>query len=161
MRERQRQLQEKYQRLKQDREHKQQQQQQNQKQRRKKHIRDNDDDDDDTIMTKLTQKSSLECKELECNLIDEEDDKYDGNIVIIPTQVLFRMKPNVKWKSKRKRKQQEQKEKYSRKVKMKKKIANMISNVTNGYPTSDDDVSREHETKGILKMIDRRKLTKK
>ena len=112
-------------------------------------------------MTELTQESSLECEELECNLIDEEDDKYDSNIVIIPTQVLFRMKPNVKWKSKRKRKQQEQKEKYSRKVKMKKKIANMISNVTNGYPTSDDDVSREHETKGILKMIDRRKLTKK
>jgi len=44
---------------------------------------------------------------------------------------------------------------------MKQKIANMISNVTNGYPTSDDDVSREHETKGILKMIDQQKLTKK
>ena len=34
------------------------------------------------------------------------------------------------------------------------KIANMISNVTNGFPTSDDDVSLEHETKGILRMID-------
>ena len=45
-------------------------------------------------------------------------------------------------------------------MKMKKKIANMILNVTNGYPTSDDGVSREHETKGTLKMIDRRKLTK-
>ena len=43
---------------------------------------------------------------------------------------------------------------------MKKKIANMILGVTNGYPTSEDDVSREHEAKGILKMIDRRKLTK-
>ena len=71
------------------------------------------------------------------------------------------MKPNVKWKSKRKRKQQAQKEKYSRKVKVKKKIANMILNVTNGYPASDDDVSREHATKGIFKMIDCRKLTKK
>ena len=69
------------------------------------------------------------------------------------------MKPNVKWKSKRK--QKEQKEKYSRKVKMKNKILSMISNVTTGYSTSDDDVSREYETKGILELIDRRKLTKK
>jgi len=37
---------------------------------------------------------------------------------------------------------------------MKQKIASMISNVTNEYPTSEDDVSREHETKGILKIID-------
>ena len=44
---------------------------------------------------------------------------------------------------------------------MKKKITSMIVSVTNGYPTSDDDVSREYGTKGILKMIDRRKLTKK
>ena len=44
---------------------------------------------------------------------------------------------------------------------MKKKIASMIVNVTNGYPTSDDDVSREYGAKGILKKIDRRKLTKK
>ena len=44
---------------------------------------------------------------------------------------------------------------------MKKKIASMISNVTNGHPTSDSDVSREHETNEILKMIDRQKLTKK
>ena len=41
------------------------------------------------------------------------------------------------------------------------KIASMISNVTNRYPTSDNDVSTEHETKGILRMIDRGKLTKK
>jgi len=73
------------------------------KQQKKKQIQD-DNDDDDTIMTKLTQESSLECKELECNLIDEEDDKYDSNIVIIPTQVLFRMKQNLNWKSKRKQK---------------------------------------------------------
>ena len=144
--------------MEQDRKQQRQQKQQKQKQRKKKQIRD-DDDDDDTIMTEPTQESSLECKELECNLIDEEDDKHDSNIVIIPTQVLFRMKQNLNWKSKRKPKWQ--KEKYSRKVKMKKKIANMILNVTNGYPTSDDDVSKEHETKGILKMIDRRKLTKK
>ena len=43
---------------------------------------------------------------------------------------------------------------------MKKKIASMIVNVTNGYSTSDDDVSRKYGTKGILKMIDRRKLIK-
>ena len=85
-------------------------------------------------------------------MIFKIDDKYDINIVIIPTQVLFRMKQNLKWKSKRKPKWQ--KEKYSRKVKMKKKIANMILNLTNGYRGSDDDVSKEHETKGILKMID-------
>ena len=69
------------------------------------------------------------------------------------------MKQNLNWKSKQKTKWQ--KEKYSKKVKMKKKIANMILNATNGYSTSDDDVSREHETSGILKMIERRKLTKK
>ena len=34
---------------------------------------------------------------------------------------------------------------------MKKKITSMILKVTNEYSTSDDDVSREHETKGILK----------
>ena len=97
--------------------------------------------------------------EFGCHLIDDEDDKYDTNIVTITTQVLFRMKQNLNWKSKRNIKWQ--KEKYSRKVKMKKKIASMIVNVINGYPTSDDDVSREYGNKGILKMIDRRKLTKK
>jgi len=76
------------------------------------------------IMTELTQESSLNNAELECNLIDDEDDKYDNNIVIIPTQVLFKMKRNLKWESKRK--QQRQKERYSRKV----KIANMITNAT-------------------------------
>ena len=103
-------------------------------------------------MTKLTQESSFECKDIECNLIDDGDDKCDNNIVIILTQLLFRMKNNLNWKSKWNK--ERQKEKYSRKVKMKKKIVNMIVNVSNRYPTSDDDVSREHETKGILKMID-------
>jgi len=42
-------------------------------------------------MTETTQESSLDDEELECNLIDDENDKYDNNIVIIPTQVLFRM----------------------------------------------------------------------
>merc|ERR1712238_390396 len=96
------------------------QQKQKQKQRKKKQIQD-DHGDDDTIMTELTQGSSVDNGEFGCHLIDEEDDKYDSNIVIIPTQVLFRMKPNVKWKSNRKRKQQEQKDKYSMKVTKKKK----------------------------------------
>ena len=138
--------------MKQDREHKQQQQQQKQKQRKKKQIQD-DDDDDDTIMTELTQGSSVDNGEFGCHLIDgEEDNKNDPNIVTTTTQVLFKMKQNLNWKPKRKKKWQ--KEKYSRKVKMKKKITSMIVSVTNGYPTSDDDVDREHETKKILKTID-------
>ena len=44
---------------------------------------------------------------------------------------------------------------------MKKKIASMIMNATNEYPTSEENVSKKNETKGILKAIDRRKLTKK
>ena len=86
--------------MKQDRE-------QQQKQRKKKQIRD-DDDDDDTVITKFTQEYSVDDGEFGCNLIDDEDDKYDNDIhiVIIPTQVLFRMseKLNLKEKSKRKRK---------------------------------------------------------
>ena len=93
-------------------------------------------------MTELTQESPLDYKEIECNLIDDENDKYVNNIVIIPTQVLFKMKQNLICK--RRLKQKWQKEKYSRKMKMKKKIASMISNVTNGYSTIDDDISREH-----------------
>ena len=73
--------------MKQDRE---QNQQQKQKQRKKKQIR-NDDGDDDTIMTELTQESSVDNGEFGCHLIDGEDDKYDTNIVIITNQVLFRM----------------------------------------------------------------------
>ena len=68
-------------------------------------------------------------------------------------------KLNLKWKSKRKR--EWQKEKYSRKVKMEKKIASMIINATNDYPTSEEDVSKDNETKGILETINRRNLTKK
>jgi len=135
--------------LKQDREQKQQQKQQQHKQRKKKQRQD---DDDDTVTTEITKESSVENGEFGCHLIDDDDDKYDTNNVTKSTQVLFRMKQNLNWKSKRNKKWQ--KEKYSRKVKMKKKIASMIVNVTNGYPTSDNDVSREYGTKGILKMID-------
>ena len=60
--------------MKQDRE---QQQQQKQKQRKKKQIRD---DDDDTVITKFTQEYSVDDRELGCNLIDDEDDKYDNDI---------------------------------------------------------------------------------
>ena len=44
---------------------------------------------------------------------------------------------------------------------MKKKIATLISNATEEYPTSKDDVRRGNETKGILKMMHQRRLTKK
>ena len=81
----------------------------------------------------------MECKEIECNIIDDDDDEYDNTIVCISNQVLIRMRNNDgmndkrinwKWKRKRKWKQKWQKEKYSGKVKMKKKIANMIMNAT-------------------------------
>ena len=42
-----------------------------------------DDDDDDTVTTKTTQEYSLVSEELECNLIDDKDGKYDNNFVII------------------------------------------------------------------------------
>ena len=80
--ERQRKLQDKYQLLKHDQ---QQQQQQKQKQQKKKQLQNDDDDDDDTVITEITQEPSLDDQELECNLIDDDDDKYDNNIVIIPT----------------------------------------------------------------------------
>ena len=44
---------------------------------------------------------------------------------------------------------------------MKKKIINMITNATKEYPTSEEDVSRDNETRGILKTINQRSLTKK
>jgi len=44
---------------------------------------------------------------------------------------------------------------------MKKKIANMITNATKEYPTSEEDIRRDSETKGILETMDRRRLTKK
>ena len=141
--ERQRKLQEKYQRLKQDRE---QQQQQKQKQQRKKK-QTQDDNDDDTVITETTQESSLNNEDLECTLIDEEDDTNNNNIVIIPTQLLSRMNDTTsKWKWKNKKKQHRQKERYSRKMKMNKKIASMIMNATNEYPTCEENVSKENET---------------
>ena len=125
----------------------------------KKQIQDDDDYDDDTVTTKTAQKYSLASYELECNLIDDKDDKYDNNFVIIPTQVIFRMKHNLNLKSKRN--QEWQKDKYSRKVKMRKKIASMISNTTKEYPTSEEDGRKDNEIKGILKMVDQRSLIKK
>ena len=106
-------------------------------------------------MTDLTQESLLECEEIECNLIDDEDDKDDNNILIILTQVLFKMKLNVKWNSKKKQK------KVHRKKKIKKKIASMIMNTTKGYRISEEDVSSDNGTNRILETIDRRSLTKK
>ena len=108
------------------------------------------DDDDDTVITEITQEFSAD--EFGCNLMDDEDDKYDNDIyiVIIPTQVLFRISEKLNLKGKSKRKQKWQKEKYSRKVKMKKKIASMIMNATKAYPTGAEDVSIDNETKGIL-----------
>ena len=44
---------------------------------------------------------------------------------------------------------------------MKKKIASMILNATKGYPTREEDVSRDNEIKGILKIIDRQRLIQK
>ena len=64
------------------------------------------DDDTASVITKITQESSLDNKEFACNLIDDGDDKYDNNIVIIPTQIIFRMKLNLKWKCKQKQKWQ-------------------------------------------------------
>ena len=85
-----------------------QQQQHKQQQRKKKQIQDDDDDDDDdnTVITEITQKSSLEDKDFECNLIDDKGDTYGNNIVLIPTQVIFKMSDEElswKWKSKHKR----------------------------------------------------------
>ena len=51
--------------------------------------------------------------------------------------------------------------KYSKKVKMKKKITSMIMNATKVYPTSEEDVSRDNETKGILETINQRQMTNK
>ena len=44
---------------------------------------------------------------------------------------------------------------------MKKKIASMIINATKEYSIGEEDVvSRDNETKGIVKTIDRRRLTR-
>ena len=58
-------------------------------QRKEKYIQD--DDNDNIVISEIMQESSLDDKELECNLIDDKDDTYDNNIQIIPTEVLFRM----------------------------------------------------------------------
>ena len=111
-------------------------------------------DDDDTVMTKTTQEYSLasEASEaIECNLINDEDGTYDNNIVIIPNQVLFKMNDdtlNLKWKSKRKQKWQ--KERYSKKIRIKNKIASMITNATKAYSTREKDISREL----LIRLID-------
>ena len=42
---------------------------------------------------------------------------------------------------------------------MKKKIENVTTNATKAYPTSEKDVNRDNETKGILKTINQRRLT--
>ena len=62
-------------------------------------------------------------------------------------------KQNMKRRQKWKWKQKWQKYKYSRKMKMMKKIATMITNATKEYHTSEEDVIRDNETKGILKSI--------
>mmetsp|Transcript_5755 Transcript_5755/g.6195 ORF Transcript_5755/g.6195 Transcript_5755/m.6195 type:complete len:134 (+) Transcript_5755:232-633(+) len=121
-------------------------------------------------MTKTTQEYSLVSKGIECNLIDDEDDEYANNIVCILNKVIIRMsnndemngkKLNLKQKGKQKWKQQWQKSKYSRKMKIKNKIVIMITNITKEYTTSEEYVRRDNETKGILKMMHRRRLTKK
>ena len=69
-------------------------------------------------------------------------------------------KLNLKWKSKLKQKWQ--KEKYNEKLKMKKETRIVLTNVTEEYPMSEEDVRRNNDTKGILKIIeDQRRLTKK
>ena len=42
----------------------------------------------------ITQRSSLESKEIQCNLIDDEDDEYDNKIVLISNKVITRMSNN-------------------------------------------------------------------
>ena len=44
---------------------------------------------------------------------------------------------------------------------MKRKITTMIMDATTEYLTSEKDVIRDNETKGILKLIHHRRLTKK
>ena len=45
-------------------------------------------------MTKITEESSLEIKEIECNLINDDDHEYDNNIVCILNLVINRMSDN-------------------------------------------------------------------
>ena len=46
-------------------------------------------------------------------------------------------------------------------MKIKNKTASMIIYATNEYRTSEENVIKDNETKGNLKLIDRRILTKK
>jgi len=46
-------------------------------------------------------------------------------------------------------------------MKKRRKIATMRTNVTKGYPIREEGIGGNKETKGILKMIYRRRLTKK
>ena len=115
-------------------------------------------------MTEFTQESPLKWEEIECNLIDDNDDEYDNNIVCISNKVIIRMRNNDgvdEEKLNQNRNESGRKEKYNRKVEMKKKIANMIMNATKEYPSSEEDVKRDNETTGILKMINWQQLTKK
>ena len=45
-------------------------------------------------MPELTQESSLESKEIECNLLDDGDIEYDNNIMFISNHVIKRMSNN-------------------------------------------------------------------
>ena len=119
----------------------------------------------DTIMTNSTQEYSSASKEIDYNLIDNEDAERVNNIVCISNNIIIRdnggmnykkLNTKQKWRQRWKErwKQRLQKNKYSRKMKM--KIVIMIMNATKVYPLSEEDVSRNNETKGILKMINRR-----
>ena len=46
-------------------------------------------------MTEITQESLLGSQQFECNIIDDKEDKYDNNIVLIPIQVIIRMSNKV------------------------------------------------------------------
>ena len=50
--------------------------------------------------------------------------------------------------------------KMKKKIVRKGQIVSMIMNASKEYPTGEEDVSRDNETKGILKIIDRERLTK-
>ena len=47
-------------------------------------------------MTEITQESSLYIKEFKCNIINNEEDRYDNNTVLIQIQVPIRMSNNVR-----------------------------------------------------------------
>ena len=51
-------------------------------------------------MTKFTQECSLGSKEFGFNLIDDKEDKYDNDIILIPIQVIIRMSNKVEMNDK-------------------------------------------------------------